>query len=379
MTTTEYKQPNFFSAGTVLLLLMFAFGVLAGIFRLLYGLGPSTNLSDEISWGLWKHLNVMTGVALSAGGFTIAATVYILNLKKYKALARPAVLVAFAGYSTVSISLLFDIGRPLTFWHPLATWQPHSMLFEIIWCLSLYTLVLVLEFSPVVLEKFGQEERAKKMRSKKVMIPLVIAAVTLSFLHQSSLGGLFLLMKGRLSDLWWTTMLPWNFIISAIGVALAVTSIMVILSARIFHYPLDKPMLQGLVRGTAVTLAVYTFIRLGDILLKGNLALAFAGNMEGMLFLLEMTCFIGAMILLFTWARSDENRILLTQIFAVLGVILNRFNVVYLSQVHTEVSYFPSWQEIGLVVGQIAFILLLYRAAMLYLPVMKYAQVKVEN
>ena len=186
-------------------------GVVLAISRFSMGLGATTNLSDDIPWGLWIVFDVMGGVALAAGGFVIAGTVYIFHLEKYRPILRPAVLTAFLGYIAVAVGLLFDLGLPWRIWHAMILWQHHSVLFEVAWCVMLYLTVLALEFAPVVLEhKWFQHPLFQTIHRllKWFTIPLVIAGIVLSTLHQSSLGSLFLIMPHRLHPLWYTPILP---------------------------------------------------------------------------------------------------------------------------------------------------------------------------
>ena len=99
----------------------FILGAYAAVLRFTKGLGASTNLSDAFPWGIWVGFDVVTGVGLAAGGFTISAIVYVLGMEKYKPLARPAILTAFIGYLLVIGGLLFDLGHPWRIWHP-ETW-----------------------------------------------------------------------------------------------------------------------------------------------------------------------------------------------------------------------------------------------------------------
>ncbi|WP_417915357.1 NrfD/PsrC family molybdoenzyme membrane anchor subunit [Candidatus Electronema sp. JM] len=371
MTTyqTSAAKPSFLSAGIILLLIIAVIGAGAAAWRLIGGLGATTNLSDQVPWGLWVALDVLTGVALAAGGFTLAAAVHVFNLKEWKPLTRPAVLSAFIGYLMVCIGLLLDIGKPQAFWHPLVMWQPHSMLFEVICCTMTYTAVLAVEFKPTFLEGIGWTRLAKMMQAKAVVIPLAILAATLSFFHQSSLGGLFLLMKGRLNDLWWTTMLPWNFLLSAVAVGLAMTSVEAILSGWALKHPVSLKLLRQLAKGTAYALAVYAAVRLLDLLLKGNIGLALAGDQASKHFLLEVAG--GAllpMLLLFTLARN-EGSILFAQLLVIAGVVLNRFNVLWLTQLEGSKTYLPSVTELAVSLGLIAGAILLFKAAAVYLPV----------
>jgi len=133
-----------------------------GITRFVFGLGAITNLNDATPWGLWIGFDVLGGVALAAGGFVITAIVYIMKREEYHPLVRPAVLTAFLGYLAVIVGLLFDLGLPWNIWHMIVFWNPHSPLFEVGWCVMLYTAVLLLEFSPVPLEKAS---RYAKIRS----------------------------------------------------------------------------------------------------------------------------------------------------------------------------------------------------------------------
>jgi Ni/Fe-hydrogenase subunit HybB-like protein len=368
MSAQENKQAVLSSGAWVAVILVVAM-IAAALYRLSSGLGAVTNLSDDVPWGLWIGVDVLAGVALAAGGFTIAATVYIFNMKKYKPIARAAVLTAFVGYVIVSIGIFFDIGKPFTLWHPLVMWQPHSIMFEVVMCVVIYTSVLALEFAGPFLEGIGSGA-AKTFTSRKVMIPLAIAAVTLSFLHQSSLGALFLLMPSKLNHLWWTTMLPYNFFISAIAAGLAMVSVEYIIASSVFKHECKTDILRGLAMGTAITLMVYFLLRVGDIMIKGNLGLMLADG-AGRLFMLEMALVLIPMFLLFVNSRSVKTAasFFIPQCLVLAGVILNRMNVLFLTQIHGEVTYFPTIIEIIITLGLIAAIVLAYRVAAVKLPI----------
>src|SRR5947209_667728 len=160
-------------------------GAVAFYTRVMYGLGASTNLSDQFPWGIWIGFDILCGVGLAAGGFTLVAVVHIFNIEKYKPILRPTILTAFLGYVLVVCALLFDLGQPQRIWHAMVMWNPHSVMFEVAWCVMLYTTVLALEFAPAVFEKFGWHRGLKAV--KLISVPLVILGVILSTLHQSSL------------------------------------------------------------------------------------------------------------------------------------------------------------------------------------------------
>ncbi|MCJ7627424.1 MAG: polysulfide reductase NrfD, partial [Longimicrobiales bacterium] len=191
-------------------------GVLAAVtvVRFAHGLGAVTNLSDAAPWGLWIGFDVMSGVALAAGGFVLAGIVYIFGLERYRPFVRAAILTALLGYAAVAVGLLYDLGLPWRIWHPIFNWQYHSVLFEVAACVMLYLTVLALEFLPVVLEHRlfqGAFFQTILKALKRVSILLVIAGIVLSTLHQSSLGSLFLITPYRLHPLWYSPIIYFLF------------------------------------------------------------------------------------------------------------------------------------------------------------------------
>src|SRR6516165_2264638 len=195
-----------FTFWKAIFLLIMAAGIYCTFGRSFRGLGASTNLSDQFPWGLWIGFDVMCGVMMAAGGFTLTAAVYIFHLEEFRPIVRPSILTAFLGYLLVIVALLFDLGRGYNIWHPLVMWNPHSVMFEVGWCVTLYTTVLALEFAGVALERF---QLNKLLRVQKILlVPLVIAGVMLSTLHQSSLGSLYLIVPNKLHPFWYTPILP---------------------------------------------------------------------------------------------------------------------------------------------------------------------------
>ncbi len=107
-------------------------------YRIIFGLGASTNMNDYWPWGIWIAFDVLGGVGMAAGGFLIAAMVYLLNWKKYKCIVRASILNAFFGYLLAAMSICLDIGRSFVIWHPMVMWQVNSIMF-IVACTLLRT------------------------------------------------------------------------------------------------------------------------------------------------------------------------------------------------------------------------------------------------
>ena len=115
--------------------------------------------------------------------------------------------------------------------------------------------MLALEFSPVVFERLRLERPRRILRA--VATPLVIVGVILSTLHQSSLGSLYLIVPSKLHPLWYTPLLPYLFLISAIGAGIGMTILESYLSERAFGRHLEMDLLEPLARGMVVALGVY--------------------------------------------------------------------------------------------------------------------------
>ncbi len=325
------------------------------IARFYRGLGASTAMTDTTPWGLWIGFDVLCGVALAAGGFVIAAAVYVFRREKYHAIVRPAVLTAFLGYVAVVGGLLFDLGLPWNIWHAMIYWQPHSALFEVAWCVMLYLTVLALEFSPVVLEKSPFHKLYKFM--KAVTIPLVILGIMLSTLHQSSLGTLFLIMPFRLHPLWYSPFLPVLFFVSAISLGLAMVCVESLLSSWLYDRETERPLLAGLARVAVWVLGLYLVLRLGDLAFRGQLGLAFDGSWESILFLGEIALCAVIPMILFALPRSRNTLagVGFGAVCVVLGIVLNRLNVGGIASVTaTGSTYLPSLMEFTISAGVVS-------------------------
>lgn len=351
-------------------LALMAVGFYSTVVRFTQGLGRSTNLSDQFPWGIWIGFDVLCGVMLAAGGFTLTAAVHIFNIKRLRPIVRPTILTAFLGYVLVCIALMFDLGRPYRIWHPLIMRNPHSVMFEVAYCVMLYTTVLSLEFSPIVLERFNLQKPLKIVRA--ALIPLVILGVILSTLHQSSLGTVYLIMPEKLHPFWYSPLLPVFFFISAIAVGLAMTIFESSMSSKHFGRQLELPILQELGRVLVVVLSVYAILRLEDLLHRGVLKLTLQPGYEMYLFWLEMLLSIVAPLLLLSQkkVRATAQGLYLAAVLVVLGFITNRLNVSITGQESAAgMHYIPKWTEIAVTGAIIAAGFALFGLATKYLPI----------
>ena len=359
-----------FTFWKLVFLFLMAAGFCATIVRFTRGLGAATNLSDQFPWGIWISFDVLCGVMLAAGGFTLTAAVHILNIKRLNSIVRPTVLTAFLGYLLVCVALMYDLGKPYNIWHPLIMRNPHSVMFEVAWCVMLYTTVLALEFSPIVLERFNLRKPLKLIQG--ILIPLVICGVILSTLHQSSLGSLYLIIPEKLHPFWYSPLLPVFFFLSAIAVGLGMTIFESSLSAKYFGRQLELPILQELGRGLVVVLSVYAVLRFEDLLHRGVLKLTLQPGYEMYLFWLEISLglILPLILLLQPKVRMNPGGLYLSAVLVVLGFITNRMNVSITGfERSAGTHYFPKWTELAVTGAIIAAGFALFGLAVKYLPI----------
>ena len=366
MTVPKYH----FTFWKAIFLLIMAAGVYATWLRFARGLGASTNLSDQFPWGLWIGFDVMCGVMLAAGGFTLTAAVEIFNIERWHSIMRPTILTAFMGYLLVCAALMYDLGLPWNIWHPLIMRNPHSVMFEVAYCVMLYTTVLALEFSPIVFEKLGWKKPLAIVR--RLMLVFVILGVLLSTLHQSSLGTLYLIMPNKLHPFWYSPLLPVFFYISAIAVGLAMIIFESSMSSKYFGREIELPILRDLGRVLVLVLSIYGILRFQDLYHRGVLHLVFISGYEQRFFLLEI--FLSVLIPLGLLAvpkiRDSAQGLYFAAVFTLLGFVTNRLNVA-ITGVENAVGarYTPKWTEVVITAMFVALGFAIFGMVARYLPI----------
>jgi Ni/Fe-hydrogenase subunit HybB-like protein len=376
-TTTEKSLISPFNiiAGIIVLI-----GLYLTVRRFTGGLGAVTNLSDNNGWGIWIGFDLLTGVALAAGGYVTAAAVYIFGMKKYHSAVRPAVLTGFLGYALVVLALHYDVGRPWRLPYPFFVQQgTTSVLFEVGACVALYLTVLFLEFSPAAMEWLGLK-RARNL-AVKFTLALVVFGIILSTLHQSSLGALFLIAPSKLHPLWYSSFIPVYFFVSSIIAGLSMVIFEATLSYRFFADKMDEVHLKekddialGFGKAASYVIAGYIVIQLMGVGAENDWH--WLGTSYGLWYLVELFGFFGVACLLYAIGAREKNLKLIrwTAAWTILGVIVNRLNVSLIAfnwHLPSADRYFPSWMEIAISVfivtlGLIAFRFIVTRMPILY-------------
>jgi len=331
------------------------------VMRVVHGPGSVTALTDIIPWGLWKGGGVVALVAIGGAGFTVAMLVYIFNCRVFKPVVRGAVLLALLCYSSVGLGLTVDIGIWWRIVFPVWHWQLHSVLFEVAWCIMLYLVVLSLEFSHTVLARVGWEKMLSVV--EKLTIAIVIAGISLSTLHQSSLGTLFLATPFRLHPLWHTDFLPLLFFISSIGIGCLTISVATIFVHWLYGKEAPMRAISGLGAISAVTMSLYAVLRFADIIVSGKTALLVVPSWDTANFWFEILLSVAIPVALLSRKRFrvTPSVVFWIGITATLGLSLNRVNVSGLATLSlTHASYMPSWTEWAVSAGILAACGLIY-------------------
>jgi Ni/Fe-hydrogenase subunit HybB-like protein len=353
-----------------------AVGGLTALYRLYAGLGATTNLNKGYPWGVWISFD-LSMVAFAGGAFTLAAIVYIFQRKEFHPAVYPTVLTGLVGYSSVLVILFMDLGRWDRFYHFIIYPNINSALFEVSWCILLYSTVLAYEISPV----FFSGPRFDRIRSglKKMTIPMVIAGVTLSTMHQSSLGTLFIVMSTRLHPLWYSLILPVFFWWSSIASGLA----MVIGGATVSYWVFGRTLKQDLVAklGSYLpwVLGIYLVGKVGELLVVGETGLVFSSGRFSILFLTELILGVVIPLVLFSIRKVRQSRIasLGSSVLVILGITLNRFNASWFAmQPPAGYSYFPTLAEILILGFVLAGVILVFTLVSHYFPIFAETEVR---
>jgi len=322
-----------------------AAGLALGVYRMVVGLGPTTNLTDGYPWGLWILYDVFF-IPFSAGAFMISAVTHIYDKEEYHVVARPVVLAGFLGYLFVVLVLLMDLGRWHRFYNVLIPWywNPHSFMFEVSMCVTAYTGILVMEVAPSILERVNWAKPLRFLRVATVVI--AGAGIVLSSLHQSSVGSLFLLMRHKLHPLWWSPQLPLFFFTSAAFSGLSMAIFVAVVSFKAFGKRLKLDLLGDLAKIVFIMLGLYLALKVTDLVINQELGLVFSEGWLSLLFIAEIVVGVVAPMVIFASRnrRKSSAALFYGSGFVLLGLGLNRLNVALLGlSAPAGAVYFPHW------------------------------------
>ena len=296
-------------------------------------------------------------------------------MERYRPILRASILISFLGYLTVMVGYLYEIGLPWRFWHPIVMWNHRSVLFDVCVCIMTYTTVLTFEFAPAVIEKLPWKAFRETVLHyhHKILIAVVLAGVLLSSMHQSYLGGLFLIARGKIHPLWYSQYMHALFYLSAIPAGLALTVMAIYLCMRSLNVRIDFSILSDCGRMIQLLLIVYAFFKLLDLVSNQALGYAFQRTNEAGYFWLEVVLFLAIPIFLLSYnsVRSNPERLYWTSAIVVAGFMVDRLNVSINSlQSAMGTHYVPKWTELASSVLVIAAGVIAFRYAVIYLDIL---------
>ena len=338
--------------------------------RFIFGIGAVSTMNDGFPWGIWITYDVVVGTAFACGGYSMALLVYVFNKGEYHPLVRPALLASMFGYTLAGVSVFIDIGRYWQIYNVFLPWYTNfnSVLLEVALCIAAYIAVLWIEFSPAFIEA----KTGTKSKINKILIFFIALGILLPTMHQSSLGSVMILAGNKLSQLWWTPALPLIFLISAITMGYTVVVFESTLSAMGLNRPLETDILAKLSKVIPALLVVFLVVRFGDLLMRGQLGLAFTGDLQGNMFLLENALHILPLLILATATnRKNAKMLFLSACCLMLGGLLFRFNTYLVGfDPGDGWHYFPAIGEQFITYSIIAAEILLYMLFVKKLPVL---------
>ncbi|MBK9007717.1 MAG: Menaquinone reductase, integral membrane subunit [Anaerolineales bacterium] len=399
------KSVDIFPYWIGLLTLGILFGMYGAFVVLRDGLDV-TGLTNKVPWGLWVVMD-LASISLGGSAFVFGVIVYLMKLKRFEIVAKLAVLLGFLGYTTAGMVIWFDLGQPFRFWHPMVFWQPHSLLWEITMCVILYLGVLSAEILPVVVEhSFFYEhslhkrypivkklvELAKKLAHwlHKLVPVLAVVGLTLSLLHQASLGAYYSVLNGR--GVWFNQSAPVQFVFSAMSGGVAFLFFTGVIMFRVMRPGLVKDeILYDVARLSGGITLLLTYLRLWDWAVtyyySFDVNIALQTEALNAVAPYSSTFWIGQILLpiiagaaMFSAKSIKSFRYLMVfSLFPMAATVLTRWNYNFAGLIamptydpYTPIirvsSYIPTWPEFAVASLVVSYWLLAFSFAARYLP-----------
>jgi menaquinone reductase, integral membrane subunit len=391
----QVQTAPMFSFWLFVLGIMVVVGLISGIRVLWYGL-EITNLTDRVPWGLWITVD-LSAIALGAGAFSLSTVAYIFRVKSFERIARMAVFVGFVGYTAAMLALVMDIGRPDRFWHPVIYWNIHSVLWEITMCVIFYSMVLVFELAPAILESDFIARRFPRGPNLGHILHRFTPAVSivglgLSLLHQSSLGATYGVLVAR--PVWFKPSLPVMFILSAVAAGSIFTlALTVFYENMIRQRQIDARLRNAVAMFGGLLMMGYLYLKLWDFLatayyshvperVQANNLLETATPYGLTFWWIEIVvgALVPAIIMLTPRLRRQDVWVVVAGLLVVVGIIVNRWNVTLsglvvpmdwspgAAELFPVREYVPAMSEWGVAVGVLGYALLMFTLGLRFLP-----------
>jgi len=352
---------------------IFAISLYFMVERFTDGMGAVANINGGFPWGIWVVYDVIIGTGLACGGYALAFTVYVFNKGRYHPLVRPALLASLAGYALGGFGAIFDMGRWWQFYNILLpwNWNFNSVMLEVGLCVSLYIIVLIIEFSPAYLEKIGATGLLKVL--DKTLFFFIALGVLLPTMHQSSLGSMLIIMGYKVDPLWQVLQFqPLLAVLTAIIMGYSIVIFEASLARVGFGGADETPLLAVLGKVSVWLMIAFLVIRFAVLAAQGKIGLIFAGDFASLMFIIETILFVlPAVIIASPTMRQSPSKLLFAAVSMLFAGALYRFDAfLFTYDPGPGFSYFPSAPEIMVTLGVISFEIMAYLVVVKTLPVL---------
>jgi Ni/Fe-hydrogenase subunit HybB-like protein len=367
---------------------------LVSAFLVLYKGLNQTNMNDYFAFGVWIVVDLAV-IALGAGAFFTGFMTYLLRREELKNIINAAVIIGFICYSGAILMLGIDIGQPIRGWFGFWHANVHSMLTEVMFCITTYLIVLIVEFVPLILEN-RQINKVPDLHFfahnlHTIMIVFAATGTFLSFFHQGSLGGMYGVLyarpfAARTGVLIW----PWTFflfILSAIAAGPSFTTSIVMITEIVSGKKLTTQKTKAMMaKVSGYLLLFYLVLKIADTLYWAfvqtpamglNPSAYYQAPYGTWLLIAEIGIggILPCILLLSPQVRNSYFILLVAMLLNCFGVAMNRF-VVTIQSLAIPVlpfekfyAYLPTWQEWGISTGVVAYGFIIFSLAYRYLPV----------
>jgi menaquinone reductase, integral membrane subunit len=386
-----------FGLWILILIGVIGWGVWAGAVVLLKAMNV-TGLNDYFGFGAYITADLGI-IALGAGAFFTGFLYYGLSrffpaLKELSKIINLAVVVGFVCYTGALAVLLLEIGQPLRGWFGYWHANVHSMLTEVIFCISCYAIVLVIEYVPIILEnrKINEIKPLNVLGHSMhdVMAIFALTGTFLSFFHQGSLGGVAGVLFARPFAyraglfIW-----PWTFflfILSAIASGPAFTALICRAIEKVSGKKLiDRSVYDLIGKIEGGLLSFYIILKISDTAYWAfgqspkfgfKLGDFYWGPYGIWLLITEIgICGVLPAVLLISPAARRSNLLLFSAfLLDCIGICLNRFAMT-IHAIAAPVMPFDSWKvyiptvyETAPVIAMLAYCTLIISISYRYLP-----------
>jgi Ni/Fe-hydrogenase subunit HybB-like protein len=345
-------------------------GAIFAVARFAFGIGAIANINNAYPWGWWVGFGVLSFIAFGGCGFTLALIVDIFGMNRYEPFLRPAITMGLLLYLGYVVILMIELGRPWMGWIIFFSWQPTSALFEVAWCATLYTTVLMIEFGKVAAGHYRWQRSSRLLGL--VYLPAVVIGISLSHLHQSSLGTLLTIVPLKVDQRWWSELLPATFLVSSYMAGLSLVTIEHVLATRYLRLKPRVDLMGGLARFQIALIIIFLTLRIGSLVFQDAADAALAFNWLSFSLWTELVVGFLVPLALFSIPDVRQNKWALFSASCLLagGILLTRLNTaVFGMRVKHWETYFPSVGEFATTFGVLAAIVLVYGVAVRHLPI----------